>query len=213
MTDVPQQPTQPPKSAHSTEVKEAKGRHHSEKRKRTKLTAHRWTMDEFNEAAARARDAGLTFGAYVRASATGSPGARAQRSLPVDAELLRRLQTLHIKYGTNLNQIAYQLNANGMTVLEADFRTALKEWGILRDLNQEALNKRPPGGSLLAWDDLVAEAKDILTAHPGAKTISVPAAFLRRIVGENNAPSAKSAAPVRSNFLPPAGPSGEHPGA
>jgi len=116
-------------------------RRHSEKRQRTKTTALRWLQDEFNLASERAREAGLSFGAYVRATATGDAGPRAQRRLPVDDEKMRRVLALHNKYGNNMNQIAYQLNAYGMKVLEADFRTALKEWEKIRDATLDLLGR------------------------------------------------------------------------
>ena len=50
----------------------------------------------------------------------------------------------HGRYGNNLNQIAFVLNAEGShKVLEADFRAALKEWGEIRDLALEALGCAP----------------------------------------------------------------------
>jgi len=116
----------------------------SDKRQRTKLTAIRWSLeDEFNVAAANAKAAGLSFGAYARASMTGNTGPRAQRSLPVDAQLVRQALALHGKYGSNMNQIAYGLNAYGERGLEADFRAALQEWGEIRDAMLALLGREP----------------------------------------------------------------------
>lgn len=118
----------------------------SEKRQRTKLTAHRWFEDEFNKAAARATAAGLSFGAYIRFLATGEAGDRAQRRLPVDAEKLRRAEVLLSKGGTNLNQIAKNGNS-GFPVELPELRLALKQWAEARDLLMEAMGKIPPSAS------------------------------------------------------------------
>jgi hypothetical protein len=119
-------------------------RRHSEKRQRTKTTAHRWLQDEFNAVAEKAAEAGLSFGAYVRAAAVGEAGPRAQRRLPVEEGNIRRVLALHNKYGSNMNQIAYQLNAYGMHVLEADFRAALNEWEEIRDATLILLGRMHP---------------------------------------------------------------------
>jgi hypothetical protein len=175
----------------------------SQKRQRTEQIKTPLTKDEFNRVAARANAVGLSKAAFSRLKMLDETGERSLHVAPVNAELVGKLVALHAKYGSNLNQIAYQLNAYGMKVMEWEFRGALKEWGILRDLNLEALNKRPPGGSLLAWDELVTEARNILAGHRGAQHIQIPAAFLRRIVGDDNAPKAAPSVPITSSFLPP----------
>src|SRR5262245_22664819 len=109
-------------------------RRKSEKRQRAILKAIRFTADEITTASSNAAQSGLSFGAYVRAAATGDAGPRAQRRLPVDAQLLRQILALHGKYGSNMNQIAYQLNAFGAQGLAANFEQALREWGEIRDL-------------------------------------------------------------------------------
>lgn len=185
----------------------------SQKRQRSEQIKTPLTKDEFNRVAARANAMGLSKAAFSRLKMLDEAGERSLHIPPVNADLVGRLVALHAKYGSNLNQIAYQLNANGPPVMEAEFNSRLKEWAILRDLNLEALNKRPPGGSLLAWDALVTEAKDILIAHPGAEIIQIPADFLRRIVGDDNAPSDAPSGPIRSQFLPPTIPPAGHQGA
>lgn len=119
-------------------------RRHSEKRQRTKTTAHRWLQAEFNAVAEKAAEAGLSFGAYIRAAAIGNAGPRARYRLPVEEVNVRRVLALHNKYGSNMNQIAYQLNARGMRVQEAEFRTALKEWGEIRDATLTLLGRMHP---------------------------------------------------------------------
>jgi hypothetical protein len=118
----------------------------SEKRQRQKQVKIRLLENEFNAVAAKAAQSGMSFGAYVRAAAVGEAGPRAQRRLPVDAQLVRLGLAQLGKYGNNMNQIAYQLNAHGETGLEADFRAALHEWGEIRDAMLAALGKDVAGG-------------------------------------------------------------------
>jgi hypothetical protein len=116
----------------------------SEQRQRQKQIKIRCTADEFNAVAAKAGDAGHTVAGYARAAMLGEAGPRAQRRLPIDARLVRKALALHGQYGNNLNQIAHVLNAEGgRAVLEADIRTALKEWGEIRDVMLQALGLLP----------------------------------------------------------------------
>ena len=116
----------------------------SENRQRQKQIKIRCTAEEFNAAAANAAQSGLSVSAYARAAMLGNAGARAKARLPVDGQLLRQVLAQHGRYGNNLNQIAYVLNAEGShKVLEADFRAALKEWGEIRELALEALGRAP----------------------------------------------------------------------
>lgn len=121
---------------------EKTARKKSDKRQRTKLTAHRWFEDEFNAAAAKANAAGLSFGAYIRTVATGDAGPRAQKRPPVDAQLVRQALAGLGKYGNNLNQLAHYGNA-GNPVDLPELRRALKEWGEIRDLMLAALGHNP----------------------------------------------------------------------
>lgn len=121
-------------------IAEKPARKKSEARQRQKQIKIRCTADEFNAAAAKAAESGYTVAAYARAAILGDAGPRAQRRLSVDAQLLRQVLAQLGKYGSNLNQIAYVLNAEGgRAVLEADIRTALKEWGAIRDLALAAI--------------------------------------------------------------------------
>jgi hypothetical protein len=120
-----------------------KSRHGSEKRQRNKITPIRWATDEFNKVADKADKAGLTFGAFIRALGLGDAGPRARRRRPVNDQILVKAIGLHGKYGNNLNQIAYKLNANAQDALASDFEGALKEWGEIRDLLFKALEMEP----------------------------------------------------------------------
>ena len=118
----------------------------SQKRQRNKQVKVNFLAEEFNDAAAKAAQSGLTLAAYARAAMLGNAGPRAKARLPVDAQLLRQVLAQHGRYGNNMNQIAYVLNAEGShKVLEADFRLALKEWAEIRDTILAALGRTPHG--------------------------------------------------------------------
>ncbi len=123
---------------------EKAARKSSQKRQRNKQVKVNFLDAEFDAAAAQAARAGLTMAAFARAAMLGDAGPRAKPQLPVDAALLRSVLNQLGKYGNNLNQIAYVLNAEGSyKVIEADFRTALKEWGEIRDIILTALGREP----------------------------------------------------------------------
>ena len=120
-----------------------KSKHGSEKRQRNKITPIRWASDEFNKVAAKADKAGLTFGAFIRALGLGDAGPRARRRRPINDQVLVKIMGLHGKYGSNLNQIAYKLNANAQDALASDFEGALREWAEIRNLMFEAFEMEP----------------------------------------------------------------------
>lgn len=118
----------------------------SQKRQRNKQVKVNFLAEEFNLAAAKAARSGLSLAAFARAAMLGDAGPRAKSQLPVDAALLRQVLAQHGRYGNNMNQIAYVLNAEGShKVLEADFRLALKEWAEIRDTILAALGRAPHG--------------------------------------------------------------------
>jgi hypothetical protein len=116
----------------------------SQKRQRSEQVKTPLTRDEFNRVAAHAAAAGMSKAAYSRAAMLGDAGPRSQRRLNLDDLKIRRVLALHNKYGSNMNQIAYQLNANEKHALEADFRNALKEWEEIRDATLDLLGKLHP---------------------------------------------------------------------
>ena len=83
---------------------------HSETRQREKRITVRFLDTEYEVLTAKADDAGLTPGAYVRTCALGSAGPRARRSPTIDRELAARAIAELNKAGSNLNQIAHALN-------------------------------------------------------------------------------------------------------
>lgn len=119
----------------------------SQKRQRAKQIKVPCLEQEFNDAAAAANAAGLSLAAWSRAMMfAGDPGPRSQRRLPIDAQLARQVLAQLGKYGSNMNQIAYGLNAYGERGLEADFRGALKEWAEIRDTLLAMLGRAPDEG-------------------------------------------------------------------
>lgn len=86
----------------------------SEKRERKAALAVRLTPDERAALKDKAQAAGLSLGAFVRASALGSAGPRARRSVQVNEVLLAQAVAQLNKAGSNLNQIARTLNAAGV---------------------------------------------------------------------------------------------------
>jgi len=84
----------------------------SDKRQRNKRSYIRWTSDEFNQAAAKADNCGLSFAAFLRAAVLdGDTGARAQRRPPIDHKALRQSLGEVGRVGNNINQIARALNS------------------------------------------------------------------------------------------------------
>jgi hypothetical protein len=196
-----------------------KRRHGTENRQRQKITPIRWEMTEFNKVAAKANRAGLTFGAFMRAlGLEGDAGPRSQRIPPVQNETLLRYQGQLGRLNNNVNQIARGINEDEFYSLP-ELRLALKDYVTMRDAIFVALGKEP-SPEMQDWDDLIATSKKGLQADPGAETIAIPAALLRRIVRGTAAaastqpdPGAKAVASVKaakrgtvpSNFLPPEG--------
>jgi Bacterial mobilisation protein (MobC) len=75
----------------------------------------------------RARAVGLSRPSFLRACGLGTPGPRAKRSPPVNAEALARATAALNKVGSNLNQIGRVLNAGGTSVTSRECFAALAE--------------------------------------------------------------------------------------
>src|SRR5882724_7925049 len=114
----------------------------SDKRRRIRQSLVRWTEEEFNALAAKADKAGLAVAAFMRASALGDPGPRAQRRPPADHKALRQILGQIGRIGNNINQIARALNAGERTSLR-DLPQALRAYLAIRDKIFEALGKKP----------------------------------------------------------------------
>ena len=83
--------------------------------------------EEFLRIDNRARDVGLSRPSFLRACGLGTPGPRARRSPPVNAEALGRATAALNKVGSNLNQIAHVLNAGGASLTTRECFAALAE--------------------------------------------------------------------------------------
>lgn len=119
---------------------DAKPRHGSETRQRTRLVQVRCTDTEHKAIAQAAEQAGETVGAFMRRQAIGTPGPRAKRRpLKQTIDLAKLLANLG-RPGSNLNQIARALNAGGGTApgelaeAIAEFRAVIAE--IMRALGR-----------------------------------------------------------------------------
>ncbi len=99
----------------------------SERRQRSAPVSVRFLEDERADVELKARDAGLSLAAFLRASSLGTPGPRARRAPPVNAEALGRATVALNKAGNNLNQIAHVLNAGGSGLTSRECFAALAE--------------------------------------------------------------------------------------
>jgi hypothetical protein len=81
--------------------------------------------DELAEVEQKVQATGLSRSSYGRASLLGTPGPRAKRRPPVNAEALARATVALNKVGNNLNQIAHVLNAGGAIGMARDYLSTL----------------------------------------------------------------------------------------
>jgi hypothetical protein len=80
------------------------------RRQRRHVEQYRTDDAEHAELVARARDAGLSAGAYSRTVLLGDAGPRARRRAPVDRELLAHNNAALNRVGNNLNQLVRLLH-------------------------------------------------------------------------------------------------------
>jgi hypothetical protein len=99
----------------------------SQKRQRSRKIGVGCDAAEFVIIDHKARTAGLSLASYLRSCALGSPGPRAKRRPPINAEALAHATAALNKAGSNLNQIARVLNAGGATVTANECFDALTE--------------------------------------------------------------------------------------
>ena len=99
----------------------------SQKRQRQHKLQVALSDDELAEVRDKAQACGLSQSSYGRASMLGTPGPRARRSPPVNAEALGRATAALNKAGSLLNQIARVLNAGGASLTTQECFAALAE--------------------------------------------------------------------------------------
>lgn len=87
--------------------------HGSNRRQRSAGAMVRMTPAESAALQTRARNAGLSVGAYLRTCALGESGPRAKRAPPLNRELMADALASLNRVGNNLNQIAKHLNSGG----------------------------------------------------------------------------------------------------
>jgi hypothetical protein len=114
----------------------------SERRQRSKLLQIRMTPDELAEIAEQADRAGLTVPSFAREILLSAPAPRARRRPSVEAETLGRFLGELGKVGSNLNQIAHQLNA-GRGASPAALDAALRDVSDLRAAIMQAMGRKP----------------------------------------------------------------------
>jgi hypothetical protein len=109
----------------NVQPRSAANRSGSERRKRTAPVSVRFLPDERMAVEEKAREVGLSLASFLRACGLGTPGPRARRSPPVNAEALARATAALNRVGSNLNQIAHVLNAGGSIGIAQDCRSTL----------------------------------------------------------------------------------------
>jgi hypothetical protein len=108
---------------------------------RTQSLRLRLTPAEAAAVSARAAQAGLSVGAFLRALALGAPGPRAVRRPAVEkAELARALGLLG-RYGGNLNQLAHVANATGAMPTAAELDQLKVEVRKMKAVLMQALGR------------------------------------------------------------------------
>jgi len=122
-------PAQPPQAKKKTQ-----------KRTQDKQLKFYCTAHQFNQVAAKAKAAGVKTGPWALSTLLSADGSSPSGSL-IDYETLRRTWDLERRYGNNVNQIAYQLNRQGMPAPE-ELRTALQNYIDIQNAILEALGKR-----------------------------------------------------------------------
>jgi hypothetical protein len=113
----------------------------SQKRVRVRKIPVACDDDEFVRIDGRAREVGLSRPSFLRACGLGTPGPRARRSPPVNAEALGRATAALNKVGSNLNQIAHALNAGGSLTVQECF-AALAETRAAAAAIREIVGRR-----------------------------------------------------------------------
>ena len=118
----------------------ARGRRRVENPKQA-FIAVRCTAQERAAITEAAAKSGLAVGAYLRATALGSPGPRAVRRPPIERTELARLLGHLGKVGSNINQLAYGYNRSGTLPGFPEMLAIRREVGEMRDALIKALGR------------------------------------------------------------------------
>lgn len=103
--------------------------------------AVRCTVQERAAITDLATKSGLAIGAYLRATALGSPGPRAVRRPPIERTELARLLGHLGKVGSNINQLAYAYNRDRTLPGLPELLAVRRDVGDLRDALMKALGR------------------------------------------------------------------------
>jgi len=114
----------------------------SQKRVRARKIPVACDDEEFFKIDGRARDVGLSRPSFLRACGLGTPGPRARRMPPVNAEALGRATAALNKVGSNLNQIAHVLNAGSASLTTQECFAALAEVRAAATAIREILRRK-----------------------------------------------------------------------
>lgn len=103
----------------------------------------RFTPEQFEELDGRAREAGMSVGAFARAVLLGSPGPRAVRKPPIQKAELARLLGEMGKLGSNVNQLARAYNQYRGLPEQQELAAIRAELVTLRTVLMQALGREP----------------------------------------------------------------------
>ena len=122
----------------------------SDKRKRGRLKAIRFTDAELAQLETAAQRAGLSVASYVRQVVLAAPPPRQSRRPPIERAQLARILGHVGKLGSNINQIAKYGNL-GRLVDDASLKLAAADIAFIRHAIMEALGRdshepEPPAG-------------------------------------------------------------------
>lgn len=114
----------------------------TEKRQRNKVLQVRLTDAEFAQIEAMADRAELTPASFARSILLDAPAPRAKRRPAVDTAQVAKMLGELGKIGSNINQIAHQINAGTGTSSHA-IESALRDLSEIRTACMEALGRKP----------------------------------------------------------------------
>ncbi len=106
------------------------------------MVSVRLSAEERTQLEARASDAGLSVGAYLRQSALGTPGPRAMRRPPIERAALEELLVKTSRIGGNVYQLSRAANFNE-PVLDQDVVALVKDLRALTNEMRAALGWKP----------------------------------------------------------------------
>jgi len=108
---------------------------------RVRIRTLRFSREEDAAVEESASQAGLSFGAFLRALALGSAGPRAVRRPPVERKELARLLGGVGKLGSNVNQLTHAYNSVGVRPELAELTAIKEELRVMRAALLKALGR------------------------------------------------------------------------